>query len=322
MREAAFVKQNEQRWEQFESLLRQPGSADPDALADYFVRLTDDLAYAQTHYPQSNTARYLNNLAAQVHQAIYRNKKEDRGRVSQFWKTELPQLYYEARRPMLYAFLIFVLSMGVGALSTAHDDTFARLILGDAYVNMTLNNIERSDPMGVYKDMQQSDMFFAITFNNVRVSFLAFVLGLLASVGTGFMLFYNGVMVGAFQYFFYQKGLLLTSFLTIWIHGTLEISAIVLAGAAGLVMGNSLLFPGTYPRGESFRRGARRGLKMVIGLVPIFVAAGFLEAFVTRLTEWPMAAKLAIIVSSACFIIYYFIIYPFKLNQHGTEPKD
>ncbi len=322
MREAAFVKQNEQRWEQFESLLRQPGSADPDALADYFVRLTDDLAYAQTHYPQSNTARYLNNLAAQVHQAIYRNKKEDRGRVSRFWKTELPQLYYEARRPMLYAFLIFLLSMGVGALSTAHDDTFARLILGDAYVNMTLNNIERGDPMGVYKDMQQSDMFFAITFNNVRVSFLAFVLGLLASVGTGFMLFYNGVMVGAFQYFFYQKGLLLTSFLTIWIHGTLEISAIVLAGAAGLVMGNSLLFPGTYPRGESFRRGARRGLKMVIGLVPIFIAAGFLEAFVTRLTEWPMAAKLAIIASSACFIVYYFIIYPFKLNQHGTEPKD
>ena len=322
MREAAFVKQNEQRWEQFESLLRQLGSANPDALADYFVRLTDDLAYAQTHYPQSNTARYLNNLAAQVHQAIYRNKKEDRGRVSRFWKTELPQLYYEARRPMLYAFLIFVLSIGVGALSTAHDDTFARLILGDAYVNMTLNNIERGDPMGVYKDMQQSDMFFAITFNNVRVSFLAFVLGLLASVGTGFMLFYNGVMVGAFQYFFYQKGLLLTSFLTVWTHGTLEISAIVLAGAAGLVMGNSLLFPGTYPRGESFRRGARRGLKMVIGLVPIFVAAGFLEAFVTRLTEWPMAAKLAIIVSSACFIVYYFIIYPFKLNQHGTEPKD
>ena len=142
MREAAFVKQNEQRWEQFESLLRQPGSADPDALADYFVRLTDDLAYSQTHYPQSNTARYLNNLAAQVHQAIYRNKKEDRGRVSRFWRIELPQLYYEARRPVLYAFLIFLLSMGVGALSTAHDDTFARLILGDAYVNMTLNNIE------------------------------------------------------------------------------------------------------------------------------------------------------------------------------------
>ena len=104
--------------------------------------------------------------------------------------------------------------------------------------------------MGVYKDMQQSDMFFAITFNNVRVSFLAFVLGLLASVGTGFMLFYNGVMVGAFQYFFYQKGLLLTSFLTIWTHGTLEISAIVLAGGGRVSDGQQLVVSGHLPAGR------------------------------------------------------------------------
>ena len=317
MREAAFVKQNESRWESFEALLKHPERAHPDRLADYFVQLTDDLAYAQTHYPKSNTAVYLNNLAAKVHQAIYRNKKEERNRIVTFWKEELPQLYYEARRPLLYAFSIFILSMGVGALSAAHDDTFVRLILGDAYVNMTLNNIEKGDPMAVYKSMHQSDMFFAITFNNVRVSFLAFAMGLLISVGTGFILFYNGVMLGVFQYFFYQKGLLLTSFLTIWIHGTLEISAIVLAGAAGLVMGNSLLFPGTFPRLESFRRGARRGLKMVIGLVPIFVVAGFLESFITRQTEWPALIKLAIIGGSAFFIIYYFVIYPTKHSIHG-----
>ena len=317
MREAAFVKQNESRWESFEALLKHPERAHPDRLADYFVQLTDDLAYAQTHYPKSNTAVYLNNLAAKVHQAIYRNQKEERNRIVTFWKEELPQLYYEARRPLLYAFSIFILSMGVGALSAAHDDTFVRLILGDAYVNMTLNNIEKGDPMAVYKSMHQSDMFFAITFNNVRVSFLAFAMGLLISVGTGFILFYNGVMLGVFQYFFYQKGLLLTSFLTIWIHGTLEISAIVLAGAAGLVMGNSLLFPGTFPRLESFRRGARRGLKMVIGLVPIFVVAGFLESFVTRQTEWPALIKLAIIGGSAFFIIYYFVIYPTKHSIHG-----
>ena len=316
------MKQSEKRWESFESMLKHPQQANPDRLADYFVQLTDDLAYAQTHYPKSNTAVYLNNLAAKVHQAIYRNKKEDRNRIAAFWKEELPQLYYEARRPLLYAFLIFTLSMGVGALSTAHDDTFVRLILGDAYVNMTLNNIEKGDPMAVYKSMHQSDMFFAITFNNVRVSFMAFALGLLISVGSGLVMFYNGVMLGAFQYFFYQKGLLLTSFLTIWIHGTLEISAIVLAGAAGLVMGNSILFPGTYPRMESFRRGARRGLKMVIGLVPIFITAGFLESFVTRLTEWPAFVKLIIIGLSVFFIIYYFVIYPTNRNRYGTQPKD
>ena len=322
MREAAFVKQNEKKWETFESLLAQPRKADPDTLADYFIQLTDDLSYAQTHYPKSNILVYLNNLAAKVHQAIYRNKKEDRNRFVTFWKDELPTLFYRARRPLLYAFAIFTLSMLIGAVSAAHDDTFVRLILGDGYVNMTLDNIERGDPMGVYKSSGRSDMFFAITFNNIRVSFMAFAMGLFVSLGTGFILFYNGVMLGAFQYFFYQKGLLLTSFLSIWIHGTLEISAIIIAGAAGLVLGNSILFPGTYTRLESFRQGARKGLKMVIGLVPIFIAAGFLESFVTRLTEWPSVVKLAIIGLSAFFIVYYFIFYPIKHHQHGTSPKD
>src|SRR3546814_12188447 len=105
-------------------------------------------------------------------------------------------------------------------------------------------------------------------------------------------------MLGAFQFFFYQKGLLLTSVLSIWIHGTLEISAIIIAGSAGLVMGNSLLFPGTWSRLESFRRGARRGLKIVIGLVPVFITAALLEGFVTRPTDMPLWLSVSIITCS------------------------
>lgn len=316
MREAAFVKLNNKKWEALESGMTTRQSSDPDALAEYFVQLTDDLAYAQTHYPNSSTTRYLNNLTAKVHQNIYRNKKEDQNRFVTFWKYELPNLMYETRKQLLYAFLIFSTSILIGAVSAANDDTFVRLILGDAYVNMTLDNIKKGDPMGVYKSMESSYMFFAITFNNIRVSFYAFVYGLFFSVGTGLLLFYNGIMLGTFQYFFYQKGLLLTSFLTIWIHGTLEISAIVIAGSAGLVMGNSFLFPGTFTRLESFKRGAKKGLKIVIGLIPIFITAGFLESFVTRLTEWHWLIKSGIILTSAFFILYYFVIYPFKLNRH------
>ncbi len=319
MREAAFVKRNEKKWNTFEEMLSGQQQTNPDLLADYFIQLTDDLAYAQTQYPGSNIAVYLNNLTAKVHQAIYRNKKEDKNRFITFWKEELPQLYGSARKPLLYSFTIFILALLIGAVSAAHDDTFVRLILGDGYVNMTTENIAKGDPMAVYKQMRSSDMFFAITFNNIRVAFMAFAMGIFISLGTGMVLFYNGVMLGAFQYFFYQKGLLLTSFLTIWIHGMLEISAIVIAGAAGIVVGNSILFPGTYPRMESFRRGARKGLKMVIGLVPIFIAAGFLESFVTRLTDWPALAKLAIIGASAFFIVYYFILYPVTFHQHDDK---
>jgi uncharacterized membrane protein SpoIIM required for sporulation len=191
-----------------------------------------------------------------------------------------------------------------------YDENFARLILSDGYVNMTIENIEKGDPMAVYKGRGQVDMFFAITYNNIRVSFFAFILGIFFSIGTGYILLLNGIMLGCFQYFFYTYGLLFESFLSIWIHGTIEISSIVIAGGSGMVMGNSLLFPGTLPRWYALKQGARNGLKIVIGLVPLFIIAGFLESFVTRLTDFPVVVKLGIILLSALFILTYIVIYP------------
>ena len=319
MREALFVKNNYNKWKEFENMLNNKQPVQADRLAELFIILTDDLSYARTHYPRSRNTQYLNALAARVHQTIYCNKKEKGNRFVSFWRYELPQVCYEARNQLLISFIIFCTAVAIGALSAGHDNTFTRLILGDSYVNMTLENIAKGDPMGVYKDMGQLEMFFMITFNNVRVSLMAFAFGLLFSVGTGFLLFQNGVMLGAFQYFFHQKGLFITSFLSIWIHGTLEISAIVIAGGAGLVMGNSMLFPATYPRLESFKRGAKKGLKIVIGLIPLFIMAGFLESYVTRLTDWHWLAKAAIILSSAVFIVFYFVIYPAQLHKkHAT----
>ncbi len=317
MQEVAFLRQNAEKWEQFEALLHRRSSADPDRLAELFVEVTDDLSYAKTFFPESKTTRYLNGLAAEVHQAIYRNRKEDRGRLIRFWKYELPREVGRARREMLLALVLFLTSAGVGALSAANDPGFARLILGDAYVNMTLDNIAKGDPMAVYKQMAELDMFLAITVNNVWVAFKVFAMGLLTSFGTAYLLFQNGVMLGAFHALFFDRGLLLESLLVVYIHGALEISAIIIAGGAGFVMGNGLLFPGTYSRRVSFMRGARRGLKIVIGLVPIFVAAGFLEGFVTRHTEMPPALGVSIIGASFAFIVWYFGIYPLRVERRG-----
>lgn len=313
MREAAFIKQNQEDWGAFEKTLAKP-NPDPDHLAELFIRITDDLAFARTQFPGSRTTTYLNNLASKVHQHVYKTRKERKSRFRQFWITELPMAVRRSHREILYSFIIFTVAGVIGALSAANDTTFVRLIMGDAYVNMTLENISNDDPMAVYKGMGETTMFLAITFNNIRVAFLAFVLGVFVPIGTPYILFNNGVMLGAFQFFFYQEGLFLTSFLTIWIHGTLEISAIVIAGGAGMVIGNGILFPGTYTRLESFKRGAKRGLKIVLGLVPIFITAGFLEGFVTRHTEYPAVIKALIIALSALFIIFYFGVYPRIIN--------
>lgn len=325
MKEITFLNQNADKWQQFEALIASKGGSNPDLMADLFIQLTDDLSYSKTNYPKSKTTQYLNSIAARVHQEIYKNKKEKSGRIITFWKYELPFIFKNSQKQLFYAFLIFAVAMLIGIVSAAYDDTFVRLILGDSYVNMTLENIDKGDPMAVYKSMNQIDMFLGITINNIRVAFVCFALGLLFSFGTGVMLLYNGIMLGAFQYFFYSKGLLLQSVLVIWIHGTLEISAIIIAGCAGLVMGNSILFPGTYSRGASFIIGAKQGVKIVIGLVPIFITAGFFESFVTRYSQMPMWLSLMIIGSSILFIAWYFIVYPIllknKVRKKGLEIK-
>lgn len=313
MREAQFVKRNTDKWRDIE----QNPTKDPDELTNRFVELTDDLSYARTFYPNSNVTRYLNGLAAQMHRGLMQNRRDDRSRFITFWKYELPLLFRQSHRLLAVSAGIFLIACILGWLSAAHDNTFVRLILGDQYVNMTLENIKKGDPLGVYNSRDQASMFVQITLNNIYVSFRTFIFGLFASFGTMAMLFYNGVMLGSFQYFFYERGLLLESVLKIWIHGTLEISAIVIAGCAGLTVGNSLLFPGTYSRLESFKRGVKQGLKIAIGLVPIFITAGFLESFITRLTLPPVISG-GIILISAFFIIWYFILYPISLNRKHT----
>ena len=315
MREATFRRLNQERWHQYET---RPSGYDPDEQAARFVALTDDLAYAQTFYPQSDTTAYLNQLAGRQHQALYKNKTEQRGRFGRFWRQEVPLLVSRHRRELRWALLVFVLSTLIGALSAAYDDTFVRVVLGDDYVNRTLANIHRGDPMAVYKGEDEAPMFLFITFNNVRVALLTFVLGVTGGVGTTFLLFRNGLMLGAFQFFFFRQKVLLASLLTIWIHGTLEISSIVLAGGAGYVLARGLLFPGTYARPEALRRAAREGLKLALGLVPIFFIAGFLESFVTRHTEMPPALSLSIIGGSAAFIGWYFVVLPGQLRRRAA----
>ncbi len=322
MREAHFIKQNKPRWEAFEKTLSQGREAQPDELASLFVQVTDDLSFARTQYPRSRTTQYLNALAGKLHLEIYKNKKEDTSRFVTFWKSELPAIVGEAQRPMFHALVIFLLAVCIGALSTAHDDTFVRLVLGDEYVNMTLQNIKSGNPTQVYSSGNAVEMFFMITQNNIMVSFMVFVYGILASVGTGFYLFKNGLMVGTFLYFFYQENELAQAFPVIMLHGTIELSAIVIAAGAGLMMGNSLLFPGTYSRLASFKMGAMKGLKIVMGLVPFFILAGFIESFITRYAFMHWGIKFLIIGASAFLIIYYFVVYPFQRRLHDNTYTD
>ncbi len=326
MRETQFIKQNKEKWTEFEEVLKK-GKSDPEKLSELFIQVTDDLSYARTFYQNRSVRVYLNGLAQRTFLSVYKNKSQAWKTIKEFWSIELPAVSWHSRKDMLLSFCVFMISVLIGAFSTSMDPDFPRSILGDGYVEMTIENIQKGDPMAVYKQEGSLSMFLGISTNNLRVTLLAFALGAFFGIGTLSVLMFNGIMLGAFQYFFYQqqellsaKGLFWESFLTIWIHGAIEISCIVVAGAAGLALGRALVFPGTYSRINSFLIASRRGLKLLIGIAPLIILAGFFEGYLTRHTDTPNLIRALFIFASFAFMYFYFVWLPRKRYQAGLVP--
>jgi uncharacterized membrane protein SpoIIM required for sporulation len=320
MKETRFIAQNKEKWLESENLLNAP-VRDPEKLSNLFTQVVDDLSYSRTYYPNRSVRVYLNKIAREYFSIIYSNQKEKRNRFKVFWLDELPQVVIHCRRQLLISLVVFLLAFLIGVFSSIKDPHFASSILGESYVAMTKENIEKGDPMAVYKKGHQVNMFLDITKNNLYVAFRTYVFGIFFSIGTLAILFYNGIMVGCFQFFFIERGLFLESALTIWLHGTLEISSIILAGGAGLTLGSGLLFPGTYSRLQAFQISAMRSLKLMLGITPVFILAAIIESFLTRYTDAPDFVKAFLILLSAVFIIGYFGVYPWlKLKKGFDQP--
>ncbi len=322
MREVLFIKQNKEKWLQFEQSLNERGSRNPDELAHSYIQLLNDLSYAQTYYPKSKTTDYLNFLVSQIYRKIYKTRRLERNRLWYFFKEEVPLITYQYRRQVLFAFALFFFFTLIGAVSAKYDQTFVRVILGDRYVDMTLENIKNGDPMAVYKSGGKLESFIGITMNNVYVAAKAYLYGITAGVMTFYVALSNGVMLGSFQYFFYEHGVLSASVRAIWLHGAMEIFSIVIATAAGFILASSFLFPKTFSRKNSFKMGVQDSAKLFLSLVPFFVAAGFIEGFITRLSNtMPLSVNVFIILGTLAFISFYFLIYPFIVHRKVGERK-
>jgi uncharacterized membrane protein SpoIIM required for sporulation len=314
MKESKFIEQNKENWLEFENNLKDKKNV-ASKLSSLFIQIADDLSYACTFYKHRSVKLYLNGVAQILFNELYKNRAGTFKSFLNFWKKDLPLQMHEARNEVRISFSIFLIAFLIGIVSSIYDKDFARIILGEDYVKMTLENIKNNDPLAVYKKAHEMPMFMTITVNNLIVSIYTFVLGVVFCAGSIVSLISNAVMVGGFQYFFIERGLFRESFLTVWQHGTLEISCIIIAGAAGITLGKGLIFAGTYSRIDSFKRSAKRGLIMFTGIAPIIVMAAFIEGFVTRHTNVGDSFRISVIVFSLLFMLLYFGLYPWLISK-------
>jgi uncharacterized membrane protein SpoIIM required for sporulation len=311
LREALFIKKNKDRWLKAQN---EP-TDDPDEMAADFTQLVDDLAYAKTFYPSGKVTTYINSQASRIYLDIYKNRKEESNRLLNFWKYELPLIVRKHHRVILFSFLFFLVFFSIGFFTAKKDEGIPASILGSGYVEMTQENINNGNPFGVYEQGNAFMSWIALMIHNMRVDFLVFVSGIFFGVPALVIEARNGVMVGVFDQFFAARGLGVDFWLVVFVHGTIEMTALILSTAAGLVLGKSFLFPGTHRRIDSFKQGAKDGVKIMVGVVPLTALAAFFEGFITRLYNDISILTTLVFALSVLFVIWYFIIWPIRLGR-------
>ena len=311
LREALFIKKNKDRWLRNQHM----PSDNPDEMAADFTQLVDDLAYAKTFYPSSKVTGFINSQASRIYLTIYKNRKEESNRLLTFWKYDLPLTIRKHHRVILFSFVFFLIFFAIGYFVSMKDEGISRSIFGDDYVDHTKENIANGNPFGIYEHGNPVLSWLSLMIHNIRVSFLMFVSGIFCGVPSLYLEANNAVMLGTFDQFFTARGLGIDFWLVVFVHGTLEITALIVAAAAGLVLGKSFLFPGTIRRMEAFKQGAKDGVKIMIGLMPVFGLAAFFEGFITRLYNDISWFTTLIFALSVLFVVWYFIIYPVRLTK-------
>lgn len=294
---AQFIADRRDRWTRLEALLaksegnglRRLNASELDALSSGYRAVVADLAIAQRDYPDDTVTLALNQLAARAHLRLYQAPGGSWRRLLQFFTTDFGRRVRAERwyvlasaallfGPALWAYLAALLDPTLrGTLVPA--DLRAVMASGRTWTDM--------------EPVLRPFMATVIFTNNIRVALTTFAGGILLGLGTLYVLVSNGLMLGSIlgagQH--YGVSSLLLAFISA--HGYLELSAIVLAGAAGLILGDGLLRPGLLRRRDAATRGARRAVELAVGTVPILIVAGMVEGFVSP-SGLPSLAKEAL----------------------------
>jgi uncharacterized membrane protein SpoIIM required for sporulation len=290
-----FSAARQGRWAELERLLalsqgnglRGFNAEQIEALGRTYRQVLSDLAIARRDFPDDQLTLWLNDLAARAHLRLYRGPPPSWRRFGQFFWTDFARRFRAARGYLLVSALLLFGPALLAYLAALLDPT-----LRDALVPASLRNVMASGR--TWTDIQpglRPGMATLIFTNNIQVSFLAFSGGVLFGLGTVYVLVSNGLALGAVlgAAQFYGVAPLLWSFISP--HGYLELTCIVIAGAAGSMLGDALLRPGVWLRREALARASRQAVELVVGAAPVLVVAGLIEAFVSP-SDLPVVVKL------------------------------
>jgi uncharacterized membrane protein SpoIIM required for sporulation/uncharacterized RDD family membrane protein YckC len=282
-----FVKTHKDAWVRLAAFVERIDSSGVKSLSAaelrevtvLYRRAAGDLAYAKTFFARTELTRFLNALMGRAHNHVYRAPASERASLVEFWRSGFPLAFQGNLRFFALSLCIFAAAAAFGAFAFAADERVVSLFLSPSAIDgVREHKLWTHD---IFTTVPASFASARILTNNISVTIAAFALGITAGLGTFYVLAMNGMMLGTTLMFTSACGMGYDLMSFVGGHGFIEIFIILVAGAAGLKMGDSILAPGDLTRSEALKLAARDAVLLVLGGAPVLVVAGLIEGFVS-----------------------------------------
>lgn len=312
-----WLEERQPAWRQLEAIVdelyrrgpKRISATDLSELIDLYQAACADLARLRSCKADPELVQSLNRLITRAHGQVYRGGARHRWRLSHFFLVHIPRLFRETWKFTATSLLISAASALMAYFTVQYSPGVVADIMGGGFANREFYGSKSVGDIRERFGHEGNPMLssFVIT-NNIRVAVTAFALGITFGLGTVYVLIVNGAMLGGIAGAFAKSGIGWQLWMVILPHGALELSAIVVAGGAGLLLGHSLWCPGQRTRRRALREEAVRAVQLAVGLVPAFIVAGIFEGFVTPSDAIPELLKVILGVAVAVAFWLYLLL--------------
>lgn len=288
-----FIRERRPGWVDLAELIEraEQGGASSLSLEDarqlghLYRRASTDLTRARRELVDAAIVDHLNDLVSRSYAHVH--QRTDHHRVRRFLLRDFPRLYRREWRAHVMAMLLFFVGAGIGAAVLTFDPSSRAVVMPEQHQGQSpAERVAREEQTGGLDDGDAAASFSSFLFtHNIQVTFLVFAAGLTAGVGSAALLFTNGVPLGALAAQYHQDGEGLFFWAWILPHGIPELTAIFIAGGAGLILGRGILFPGRRRRRDALVHEGSIAAKLVLGAMPILVLAGLIEGTISQMHE-------------------------------------
>jgi uncharacterized membrane protein SpoIIM required for sporulation len=308
MPSARWLSKRRPYWERLTALIERAGRKGASALSHkelqefglLYRQAASDLAAVREDPLEQGLARGLNQLLARAHNLLYAGRRRSGWGIIAFYRRDFPRIFRETFSYTMAALFLTLFAAFAGAFLTMRDPSFERFFLGPRMVETIQQHKMWTDSVLAIKPLASSE----IMTNNITVCIVAYAGGIIAGLETILLLFFNGLLLGVIGVACYEANMSNNLWSFVAPHGVLELPAIFIAGGAGLMLAQGLLFPGLLPRRDSLSRAGAVSLRLWLGIIPLLIIAGSIEAFLSP-THLPPALK----YSFAAALFSLFVVY-------------